>query len=143
MIFMCNDSCINSSLSHVFKNAESARDLFLVQTLEMESRGVITVLARSKVSVWPKASVCERDLQKTERRKPKGAAAQKLGRLKRMREETDQIERKVIKTEPIVTESTDYHADQLVNAVQNGQLTVMQLENLIHKKLAAKCFGNK
>ena len=74
-------------------------------------------------------------------RKPKGAAAQKLGRLKRMREETNQIERKVIKTEPLVTESTDYHADQLVNAVRDGQLTVEQLENLIHKKLAAKWFG--
>ena len=60
-----------------------------------------------------------------------------------MREETDQIERKVIKTEPVVTESTDYHADQLVNAVQNGQLTVMQLEDLIQEKLAAKGFGKK
>ena len=60
-----------------------------------------------------------------------------------MREETNQIERKVIKTEPVVTESTDYHADQLVNAVQNGQLTVMQLEDLIQEKLAAKCLGNK
>ena len=53
--------------------------------------------------------------------------------------ETDQIERKVMKTEPLVTDSTDYYADQLVNAVQNGKLTVTALENLIKEKLAEKC----
>ena len=52
--------------------------------------------------------------------------------------ETDQMERKVMKTEPLVTESTDYLVDQLVNAVQNGKLTVTALENLIKEKLTEK-----
>ena len=52
--------------------------------------------------------------------------------------ETDQMESKVMKTEPLVTESTDYLVDQLVNAVQNGKLTVTSLENLIKEKLTEK-----
>ena len=43
-----------------------------------------------------------------------------------------------MKTEPLVTESTDYLVDQLVNAVQNGKLTVTSLENLIKEKLTEK-----
>ena len=51
----------------------------------------------------------------------------------------DQKERKVMKTEPLVTESTDYYVDRLVNAVRNGKLTVTELENLIKDKLAETC----
>jgi len=136
MIFMCNDSCINSSYSQDYKNAEAARDLLLVQTLEVKKQGVIKVLARSKVAVWPKASVCQRDLKKTERRKPKGAAAQKANRLKReINDATEHSVSKQIKVEPLDPDMTELYIDQLVKSVVKGRLTIDCLQMKIKQKL--------
>eukprot|EP00092_Neocalanus_flemingeri_P000761 GFUD01000808.1.p1 GENE.GFUD01000808.1~~GFUD01000808.1.p1 ORF type:complete len:443 (+),score=87.48 GFUD01000808.1:114-1442(+) len=136
MIFLCNDSCSNSSYSQHYKNAEAARSLYLVQTLEVKKLGVVKVLARSKVSVWPKASVCDRDLLKTERRKPKGAAAQKASRLKRLNNEAiETTESKKIKSEPI---NTEYHIEELVKTILEGQLTADEIGLKIRQKLKGK-----
>lgn len=70
---ICNDSCSTCS-DPSFKPTESARDLLLVLTLESLDTG--TIHGRKCLVVWPKAVVRIRDLEKGERRKPKGGAAQ-------------------------------------------------------------------
>ena len=45
---------VNSSISQAIRGKEAARDLLLVFTLEAKIQEKIEVLARSKVSVWPK-----------------------------------------------------------------------------------------
>ena len=72
---MCNDSC-STCADPTFKPTESSRDLLLVLTLEAPERGVI--LARRSVTIWPKAIVRPKDLNKPERRRPKGGAAKLL-----------------------------------------------------------------
>jgi len=134
MIFMCNDSCANSSLPQC--KGEAARNLYLVSTLEMKYGDAVTVLARSKVPVWIKASVCKRDLDKKIRRKPKGAAAQKTKMEKRMREETEEkIMNKVIKTEVPSATGFDYHLDQLVLGIKHGQITEQEIWNKIRQRI--------
>ena len=76
---ICNDSCSTCD-DQTFKQTESSRDLLLVLTLESLDYGII--LARRHFGVWPKAVVRPKDLNKTERRKPKGGAA----KLNKMRE---------------------------------------------------------
>ena len=70
---ICNDTCRTCD-DKTFKHTESSRDLLLVLTLETIEYGVI--LARRSFGVWPKAVVNPRELDKPERRKPKGGAAQ-------------------------------------------------------------------
>ena len=70
---ICNDSCSTCD-DHDFRPTESSRDLLLVLTLESVDYGV--VLARRAIGIWPKAIVRPKDLNKPERRKPKGGAAQ-------------------------------------------------------------------
>ena len=72
---MCNDSC-STCADPTFKQTESSRDLLLVLTLESQDRNVI--LARRSVIIWPKAIVRPKDLNKPERRRPKGGAAKLL-----------------------------------------------------------------
>ena len=69
---ICNDSCYTCD-DKTFKQTESSRDLLLVLTLESVDNGV--TLARRSFGIWPKAVVCSKDLNKPERRKPKGGAA--------------------------------------------------------------------
>ena len=70
-------------------------------------------------------------------RKPKGAAAQKASRLKRLRDEAnDQIEKKKIKVLPLF--DTDYHIEQLVKAVHDGHFTSEELILKVGDKLAIK-----
>ena len=76
---ICNDSCSTCD-DQTFKQTESSRDLLLVLTLESLEYGII--LARRHFGVWPKAVVRPKDLNKLERRKPKGGAA----KLNKMRE---------------------------------------------------------
>jgi len=79
---VCNDSC-STCEDATFKQTESSRDLLLVLTLESLEFGV--VLARRSFGVWPKAVVRPKDLNKPERRKPKGGAA-KLNKLREAKE---------------------------------------------------------
>ena len=72
---MCNDSCSTCS-DPTFKQTESSRDLLMVLTLESPDRSVI--LARRSIVIWPKAIVRPKDLNKPERRRPKGGAAKLL-----------------------------------------------------------------
>jgi len=72
---MCNDSCSTCS-DPTFKQTESSRDLLMVLTLESPDRNVI--LARRSIVIWPKAIVRPKDLNKPERRRPKGGAAKLL-----------------------------------------------------------------
>jgi len=75
---ICNDSC--STCDDVsFKQTESSRDLMLVLTLESKDFGMI--LSRRSIGIWPKAVVRPKDLNKPERRKPKGGAA-KLNKIR-------------------------------------------------------------
>ena len=69
---VCNDSCLTCS-DPSFRQTESSRDLLLVLTLESCRHD--TILARRTLTVWPKAVVRPKDLNKPERRKPKGGAA--------------------------------------------------------------------
>jgi len=77
---MCNDSCSTCD-DPTFKPTESSRDLLLLLTLETTEFGII--LARRSIIIWPKAVVRPKDLNKPERRKPKGGAA-KLNKKKEM-----------------------------------------------------------
>ena len=77
---MCNDSCSTCD-DPTFKPTESSRDLLLVLTLETTEFGII--LSRRSIIIWPKAVVRPKDLNKPERRKPKGGAA-KLNKKKEM-----------------------------------------------------------
>jgi len=79
---ICNDSCSTCD-DQSFKQTESSRDLLLVLTLESKDFGMI--LARRSIVIWPKAVVRPKDLNKPERRKPKGGAA-KLNKMKEMME---------------------------------------------------------
>jgi len=72
---MCNDSC-STCADPTFKQTESSRDLLMVLTLESPDRSVI--LARRSIVIWPKAIVRPKDLNKPERRRPKGGAAKLL-----------------------------------------------------------------
>ena len=83
---ICNDSCSTCD-DQTFKQTESSRDLLLVLTLESLEYGII--LARRNFGVWPKAVVRPKDLNKLERRKPKGGAA----KLHKMRQEALELER--------------------------------------------------
>ena len=76
---ICNSTCVTGDN---FVATEASRDLWLVLTLESAEYDVI--LARRHVEIWPKAVVCERDIMKTERRKPKGGAAQSVLNKKRV-----------------------------------------------------------
>ena len=75
---ICNDSCSTCD-DDSFKQTESSRDLMLVLTLESKDFGMI--LSRRSIGIWPKAVVRPKDLNKPERRKPKGGAA-KLNKIK-------------------------------------------------------------
>jgi len=86
---VCNDSC-STCEDVTFKQTESSRDLLLVLTLESLEFGV--VLARRSFGVWPKAVVRPKDLNKPERRKPKGGAA-KLNKLREAKELARCLER--------------------------------------------------
>ena len=77
---MCNDSCSTCD-DPTFKPTESSRDLLLLLTLETTEFGII--LSRRSIIIWPKAVVRPKDLNKPERRKPKGGAA-KLNKKKEM-----------------------------------------------------------
>ena len=77
---MCNDSCSTCD-DPTFKPTESSRDLLLLLTLETLEFGL--VLSRRSITIWPKAVVRPKDLNKPERRKPKGGAA-KLNKKKEM-----------------------------------------------------------
>merc|ERR1712168_1279232 len=79
---MCNDSRSTCD-DPTFKPTESSRDLLLLLTLETTEFGVI--LSRRSITIWPKAVVRPKDLNKPERRKPKGGAA-KLNKIKEMME---------------------------------------------------------
>jgi len=79
---ICNDSCSTCD-DQSFKQTESSRDLLLVLTLESKDFGMI--LARRSITIWPKAVVRPKDLNKPERRKPKGGAA-KLNKIREMLE---------------------------------------------------------
>jgi len=79
---ICNDSCSTCD-DQSFKQTESSRDLLLVLTLESKDFGMI--LARRSIIIWPKAVVRPKDLNKPERRKPKGGAA-KLNKIREMLE---------------------------------------------------------
>ena len=70
---MCFDSC-NTCSDLSFSPTESSRDLQLVLTLEAPTCGII--IARKVIDVWPKACIVGRDMNKTERRLPKGGASQ-------------------------------------------------------------------
>ena len=69
---MCNDSCSTCD-DPTFKPTESSRDLLLLLTLETTELG--RILSRRSILIWPKAVVRPKDLNKPERRKPKGGAA--------------------------------------------------------------------
>ena len=71
-------------------------------------------------------------------RRPKGAAAQKAGVLKRMRENNEEVEKKVMKLEPSGTEFIDYHIDQLIDAIKAGRLTKKEMVMKIQEKLAER-----
>ena len=73
LMFPCNDTCPNSTYSHILKNMEASRDLKLIQTLEVLRDNNIQILARHCTDLWIKSNICARDLIKTERRKPKGS----------------------------------------------------------------------
>ena len=75
---ICNDSCSTCD-DDSFKQTESSRDLMLVLTLESKDFGMI--LSRRSIGIWPKAVVRPKDLNKPERRKPKGGSA-KLNKIK-------------------------------------------------------------
>ena len=77
---MCNDSCSTCD-DPTFKPTESSRDLLLLLTLETTELG--RILSRRSILIWPKAVVRPKDLNKPERRKPKGGAA-KLNKKKEM-----------------------------------------------------------
>eukprot|EP00090_Calanus_glacialis_P041801 TRINITY_DN74336_c0_g1_i1.p1 TRINITY_DN74336_c0_g1~~TRINITY_DN74336_c0_g1_i1.p1 ORF type:complete len:445 (+),score=118.88 TRINITY_DN74336_c0_g1_i1:48-1382(+) len=79
---ICNDSCSTCD-DQSFKQTESSRDLLLLLTLESKDFGMI--LARRSIIIWPKAVVRPKDLNKPERRKPKGGAA-KLNKIREMLE---------------------------------------------------------
>ena len=81
---ICNDSCSTCD-DQSFKQTESSRDLLLVLTLESKDFGMI--LARRSIIIWPKAVVRPKDLNKPERRKPKGGAA-KLNKIREMLEKS-------------------------------------------------------
>jgi len=72
--FTCNDSCVNCSMAHMFQSKSAktlkhaARNLRLVITLEKKTPDGMEVIARRSEFVWPKAQICARDLEKTERR---------------------------------------------------------------------------
>ena len=55
---------------------EKAREMYLVLTLENEYTN--RIVARRSLTVWPKAAINLRDLNKLTRMEPKGAAAQML-----------------------------------------------------------------
>lgn len=82
MVVTCTSSCATSSAK--FKKPERARDMALVQTLEVQKPGgEVEVLARVANNVWPKADVNKRDYKKPERRKPKGGASEPQKRKRR------------------------------------------------------------
>jgi hypothetical protein len=80
---ICNDSCSTCD-DQTFKQTESSRDLLLVLTLESVDYRMI--LARRSIGVWPKAVVRPKELNKPERRKPKGGAA-KLNKPRELQEQ--------------------------------------------------------
>ena len=84
---ICNDSC-NTCEDQPFKNTGCSRDLLLVLTIETIEYGII--LARKSFGVWPKASVSPRELDKPERRKPKGGAAQLNKREEKLEREMEE-----------------------------------------------------
>jgi len=90
LVCLCCDSCEAASDKYqkLINSAgkEASRDWLLVTTLESRMNERQTVLARDVVPCWFKASVNQRDLLKTVRRKEKGGGAQKAHRLKRIAE---------------------------------------------------------
>ena len=78
VMFPCMDTCCNTSHNSTSKNAEAARDLKLVQTLENLHNNQINVIRRHTINIWPKARIANRELCKKERRKPKGNHAHRI-----------------------------------------------------------------
>ena len=78
LMFPCMDSCCNTSYNSTSKNAEAARDLKLVQTLEKLHHNQISVIRRHTVDIWPKARISKRELYKKERRQPKGGQSHRM-----------------------------------------------------------------
>jgi len=102
---ICNDSCSTCD-DPSFKQTESSRDLLLVLTLESMDFGMI--LARRSIIIWPKAVVRPKDLNKPERRKPKGGAA-KLNKIREM------LERPKISDQRPINGSTEINHIRSVN----------------------------
>ena len=88
--FPCTQSCLNSSTYTVSK--EEARDSFLsVQLVKRTANDIRTVLDEFTVDLWIRSAINKTYFNQTERRKPKGAAAQMAKKRK--------VEEPVVKTE--------------------------------------------
>ena len=72
--FVCSSTC--SLTKYQSFMPEKAREMYLVLTLENEYTN--RIVARRNLTVWPKAAINLRDLNKLTRMEPKGAAAQLL-----------------------------------------------------------------
>ena len=72
--FICSSTC--SVTKDQLYMPERGREMYLVLTLENEYTN--QVVARRSITVWPKAAINLRDLNKLTRMEPKGAAAQIL-----------------------------------------------------------------
>ena len=72
--FICSSTC--SVTKNQIYMPERGREMYLVLTLENEYTN--QVVARRSITVWPKAAMSLRDLNKLTRMEPKGAAAQIL-----------------------------------------------------------------
>jgi hypothetical protein len=82
---ICADTCYTCD-DNQFKQTESSRDLWLILTLESVKQQ--TILARRKISFWPKATITPRELNKQERRRPKGGAAKLVKQQKQRADQT-------------------------------------------------------
>ena len=80
LISMCNDSCNFHTENYQklidISGKEKSRDTSLIITLEARKHEELVPIARNSINMWIKASICPRDLEKKERRLPKGGAAQ-------------------------------------------------------------------
>ena len=125
LMFPCNDTCTNSTYSSKFTNTEASRDLVLVQTLEQLHNDKIQVLARHHIDIWVKAVICNRDLKKTERRKPKGGLAHQINK-KRKIEEQNTIE----KSEATICKTK---LNSIHNIIQNGKIKKQEAQEILIK----------
>ena len=123
---MCNDSCSTCD-DPTFKPTESSRDLLLLLTLETTEFGII--LSRRSIIIWPKAVVRPKDLNKPERRKPKGGAAKlnkKEEKILKMNENKPE-EKKVNLIVPMETSSNVTNLDTVNSSLD---ITVRNAQSL-------------